>query len=155
MWSNKTLAPLMVRESEAARQLLGLQSSSECQWRVVAANKTNNGVIGAVGGRERPSARRMSEWCGGSTSARLKGKLELIYCWICTALIKAVTPCFVCTPCKLQVENRSGHNWTRKAEFLSTMFTSMASKVNRANLYFKSASVGQISSLLVLLGQSF
>ena len=58
------------------------------------------------------------------------GKLLLTYCWIRTELTRAVIPCLVCRPCKLQVENLSGQSWILRAEFLSIKFTSMASRVN-------------------------
>ena len=72
------------------------------------------------------------------------GKLLLTYCWIKTELTRAVIPCLVCRPCKLQVENLSGQSWILRAEFLSIKFTSMASRVNLKkkklnwNIYFNS-----------------
>ena len=79
------------------------------------------------------------------------GKLLLTYCWIKTELTRAVIPCLVCRPCKLQVENLSGQSWILRAEFLSIKFTSMASRVNlkkKLKYYFHKSSQVIYSKIL-------
>ena len=61
-------------------------------------------------------------WRRSSVSERLRGKLEVMYCRTRTSLTSAVTPCSVCSPCRLHVARRSGPDCSRSTDAFSTIW---------------------------------